>query len=258
MFKVKDQKQGDGGFRALNPLRVTTALENQISRGFQAKILSNGLLRVCCKDEKQYEDTKEVGKLVAKVERFVPRETQGLKGVIYGVYVGLSEKEILDNIKGGRVTEVLRFKRKEGSDGDSPVLLTFSDGVLPERVYLGSMAYRVREYVRPPLRCYKCQRFGHVACRGKRRCAKCGEDHEIQVYKAEVPKCCNCGGDHAAVFHGCEHFVQARRVQIVRDQHKVSYAEAVKRVDREPGVGKVKVNSAVEPARFSNFASVSP
>lgn len=29
--------------------------------------------------------------------------------------------------------------------------------------------------------------------------------------------------------------------QIVRDKHKVSYAEAVKRVDREWGVGNVKV-----------------
>lgn len=32
--------------------------------------------------------------------------------------------------------------------------------------------------------------------------------------------------------------------QIVRDKHKVLYAEAVKRVDREWGVGNVKVNSA--------------
>lgn len=33
--------------------------------------------------------------MVAKVERFVPKES-----VIYGVYAGLSEKEILDNVKG--------------------------------------------------------------------------------------------------------------------------------------------------------------
>lgn len=42
------------------------------------------------------------------------------------------------------------------------------------------MSYAVREYTPPPLRCFKWQRFGHVAnqCRGKFRCAKCGGEHE--------------------------------------------------------------------------------
>ncbi len=33
-----------------------------------------------------------------------------------------------------------------------------------------------------------------------------------------------------ASFRGCPHFERAKHVQEVRDQHKVSYAEAVKRV----------------------------
>lgn len=70
MFIVKGQKLGDGGFTALSTLRVTTALDSQIFHGFQPEILSNGLLRVCCKDKEQYDSTKEVGKLVAMVERF--------------------------------------------------------------------------------------------------------------------------------------------------------------------------------------------
>lgn len=110
LFRVKGQKPGEGGFRVLNPLKVTTALESQIGKGFQAKILSNGILRVCCANQKQYDSTKDVGKLVMKVERMVPNDKRGPKGVIYGVYGGLSEQEILDNIKGGTVVEVVRFK----------------------------------------------------------------------------------------------------------------------------------------------------
>lgn len=41
---------------------------SQIVRGFQAKILSNGLIRDSCKDKGQYESTKDVGKLAVKVE----------------------------------------------------------------------------------------------------------------------------------------------------------------------------------------------
>jgi len=157
--------------------------------------------------------------------------------------------------------EVLRFKRREGNDGDSPVLLTFAKSALPERVYLGSMAYRVREYIRPPLRCYKCQKSGHVAgsCRGKQKCVKCGDDHDIKECKAESPKCCNCGGDHAAAFRGCEHFDRARWVQTVRDLYKTSYAEAVKTVQRKEGQGHASVAtgqcSAGEPAHASSTST---
>ena len=73
------------------------------------------------------------------MESLVPKGSQqGLRGVVYGVFAGLSEKEILDDVKGGQVTEVLRFRRREGTDGDPLVLLTFSDSVLPQRVFLGS------------------------------------------------------------------------------------------------------------------------
>ena len=49
LFKVKGTNQGDAGFRAVNPLKVTSALENQRGKEFQAKLLFNGMWRVCCK-----------------------------------------------------------------------------------------------------------------------------------------------------------------------------------------------------------------
>ena len=71
-------------FRAENPLQVTSALENQIGKEFQAKILFNGMLRVCCKNRTHYNDARGVGKLVVKVESLIPRGSQqGIKGVVY-------------------------------------------------------------------------------------------------------------------------------------------------------------------------------
>ena len=60
------------------------------------------------------------------------------------------------------------------------VLIEFEGVCLPSWVGLGYLSFPVRSYVRPPLRCYNCQCFGHVAavCRGKRRCGRCGGDHE--------------------------------------------------------------------------------
>ena len=101
----------------------------------------------------------------------------------------------------------------------------------------------MREYIRPPLRCYECQKFGHSAgaCRGKQRCMKCGEEHDIKECMEGAPKCSNCGGDHAAGFRGCMHFIKARKVETVRDQLKVSYADAVKTVQRGEGARRVNV-----------------
>lgn len=53
---------------------------------------------------------------------------------------------------------------KNGTKQESlSVLLQFREEVLPARVKVGFMSFYVRPYVPPPLRCFKCQRFGHVA-----------------------------------------------------------------------------------------------
>ena len=90
----------------------------------------------------------------------------------------------------------------------------------------------MREYNRPPMRCYKCQRYGHAAavCRGTRRCGKCGEDHEFATCQVSKAKCCNCDGDHVTGHRECEHHVRAVEVEKARAGGGMSYAEAVKTV----------------------------
>ncbi len=75
--------------------------------------------------------------------------------------------------------------------------------MLLNEVTLGYMSYNVREYVPKPLRCLDCQRFGHTAlnCKEKRRCARCGEDHEYEKCRRKVQlKCCNWGGNHSVAY----------------------------------------------------------
>lgn len=76
------------------------------------------------------------------------------------------------------VTEIMRRKinkckkiifKKEGQRLESMSVLLIFEGSLPEKVQMGYISYPVREYVPKPLRCFKCQRIGHVAgvCWGK-------------------------------------------------------------------------------------------
>ena len=104
---------------------------------------------------------------------------------------------------------------------------------MPSKVQMGYMCYPVREYIPHPLRCFKCQRFGHVAaqCRGKIRCSKCGSEHEYgQCGDNTELKCCNCGGRHSAAYGGCVKQKEAKEVQKYKITHKVSYAEAIKHI----------------------------
>ena len=83
------------------------------------------------------------------------------------------------------------------------------------------------------MRCFKCQRFGHLAaqCRGKLRCAKCGSEHEYgQCGDNTELKCCNCGGQHSVAYGGCVKQKEAKEVQKYKITHKVSYAEAIKNI----------------------------
>lgn len=90
--------------------------------------------------------------------------------------------ELRKVIKGGTVLSVKRLQAtRNGEKMDSTsVLLEFKEQVLPERVMIGYMSVYVWEYVPLLVRCYKCQRYGHIAKvgKGKQRCGKCGGEHE--------------------------------------------------------------------------------
>lgn len=58
--------------------------------------------------------------------------------------------------------------KKEKVDRPS-VMLQFNEERMPERLYIRYVGYMLRAYVPSPIRCFKCQKYGHVVavCRGK-------------------------------------------------------------------------------------------
>ena len=233
-FKMKEQNAE--GFRCVNPLKVAESLKC-VGEGADARILANGMIMLICRTKEQYEKAKKISRIAGKkVEVVIRAEKKDVVlGIVFGVCADMTEKEIMENVNGGVVEGVKRFKTREGGNPNAPVIITFEGRTLPARVYIGCLSFVVKEYKRPPLRCFKCQRYGHMAasCRGSRRCAKCGGDHDIQGCEAEQAalKCCNCGGSHLASSRECSHFVKAKQVQDVKKEHKISYAEALKRVE---------------------------
>lgn len=110
------------------------------------------------------------------------------------------------------------------------------------------MRYRVREFTHKPTKCYKCQKFGHVAklCKGIKRCARCGGEHDYgECGEGVRPKCCNYGGGHSAAYWGFEVMRRETEIQNVKRKERVPYAEAIKRVEQTKGINEGNDRGAI-------------
>lgn len=238
---------------AINPLKLTKAINDEIGQIENAKMLRGGKLLLFCKDNKQQKKALGIKMLLGKKVSSILEEKKWVRGVITGIPIDMTTERIKKNISGAEVKEVRRLqyvKDRERKDSLS-VMIHFDEDKLPERVHLGYMSYMVRPYVPPPLRCFKCQRFGHVAavCRGKQRCARCGGEHDYGKCEQGVnPKCCNCGGEHSAGYGGCQARQKVLKVQNVRVEDGLTYAEALKRVEQET---KMKEIEKVVPQKMN-------
>lgn len=118
------------------------------------------------------------------------------------------------------------------------VVIDMNEKILPVNVKIGFLSYPVRPYIKPVLRCFNCQHLGHVAkvCKWKKRCCKCGGEHNNGECGVIVwPKCCNCGGYHSAAYLGCIAQKQAMEAMKYKSVHNISCAQAVKKIQNDQG-----------------------
>ena len=173
-----------------------------------------------------------------KVECTPHRSLNSCKGVVRSYEsIECSDEELKEWLAPQGVTDVHRVTtRKTGILKPTPVLfLTFSGNKLPSSVTVGFENCRVSVYVPNPLRCFKCQAFGHHknTCKKPERCSKCGstEHHNSQ----ETPctseaKCVNCDGNHASYSRDCPVWKKEQEVQKLKTTRNISYPEARKLV----------------------------
>lgn len=136
-------------------------------------------------------------------------EAQIEEGGVEDIYTGLNDKletatldpatkTILEKLlkKPGREVRIIRkIPTKQGKvnwlldvDVDSKNLLLDK-----KRICIDFERYRVVEFI-SITRCYKCQKFGHLAnrCEGEIHCSKCAGSHNIKDCKSTKESCANC------------------------------------------------------------------
>lgn len=219
----------------ISPFLVSKALLGIAGSVKSVKKLNSGDLLVCTANEAQSKNLLKTTHLAHLKISVKPHPTLNFsKGVIYCPDImDLSESEILDGLRDQNVHELKQItSRKNDSVKKTPLfILTFSTPILPEKLNVGYLNIKVRPYIPNPIRCFRCQTFGHgvTTCRGSLVCAKCGQpDHSSDICTAEKPHCKNCSQDHEASSKLCSKWQVEKEIQRLKVLFKLSHADAKK------------------------------
>ncbi|GFU99426.1 uncharacterized protein TNCV_3193481, partial [Trichonephila clavipes] len=141
-----------------------------------------------------------------------------------------SEAEILEGLSDQGVTEVRRIKIKKETSlfPTKHLILTFNSPNLPSKIKAGYLNCTLRPYIPNPLRCFKCQRFGHsqTSCRGQLTCSRCASVGHSSTDCTLEQKCVNCTQSHTSDSKLCQKWKLEKQIQELKTNRNISYFEA--------------------------------
>ncbi|GFW26128.1 uncharacterized protein TNCV_3396241 [Trichonephila clavipes] len=88
---------------------------------------------------------------------------------------------------------------------------------------------KIRPYIPNPLRCFKCQRFGHsqTSCRGQLTCSRCASVGHAAIDCSPEQKCVNCSEAHSSDSKLCPKWKTEKEIQTLKTNKNI-YIEARK------------------------------
>lgn len=203
------------------------------------------------------------------------------KCVITGVPFSFTEMDIKFFTHALSAKRILR--RDQGNlVPTKTIILTFKEEI-PSEVTVAWQLFKTATYVPKPLRCSKCNRFGHHVTRcksAKTICSFCAGEHAYADCKAKgnlaSAKCANCGQNHSAAYHKCPHYQNTQSALQIRADEKISYRDALVKAKQLPTnqaninalnspetVVKIPENAAnapitTQPATSENIVTIQP
>lgn len=174
---------------------------------------------------------------------YIPQFLTRRKGVIKYVDRGLTEGELMENIKpifgeNYKLLKVTRINRKNiNNEGrveyipTSTILVEVKGNYLPKKVAIHRVIMEVEPYIQRVVQCLRCLRYGHlsVQCKGKERCDKCGMEHSnLNCIERSETYCVICQGNHKATdYKQCPEYKKQKIIKEIMGVENISYKEAI-------------------------------
>ena len=163
-----------------------------------------------------------------------------------------TREELLTQLKKQGVTDARMVTIKKNGEmiRVNTAILTFNRPTPPATLKVGFERCTVQPYVPSPLRCFKCQQFGHHQdnCSKAKVCAKCAQPDHQDTACTSAMKCVNCNGEHTAYSKNCPRWITEKEIQRVRTERKISFPEArkiVEGVSKQPSFASVVAKQVV-------------
>ncbi|GFW49992.1 uncharacterized protein TNCV_2315741 [Trichonephila clavipes] len=143
-----------------------------------------------------------------------------------------SEGEILEGLSDQGVTQVRRVTILKDSTRlpTKHIILSFDSPKLPTTIKAEYLNCKIRPYIPNPLRCFKCQRFGHsqTSCRGQLTCSRCASVGHSSTDCSLEPNCFNCSQPHTGDSKLCPKWKNEKQIQEIKTNKNITYVEARK------------------------------
>ncbi|GBN27832.1 hypothetical protein AVEN_28130-1 [Araneus ventricosus] len=249
-YIIKRTSSNKESFHNVSPFLVEKGISGQLGEVASVRKLRSGDLLIEVNSRKQAQQIIKLNNLSSIPVTVAAHATLNFsKGVVScGELLHTPVEEITKELENQRVTSVRRITmRRDGKLLDTKhLIITFHSPKLPECIKAGYMRLAVRPYIPTPLRCFKCQRFGHSkdSCRGTLTCARCAEaGHESSGCTAEE-KCVNCKGSHTSFSRSCSAWKFEKEEIVEKVTKNLSYIEARRIVkSRTPASGTSYANA---------------
>lgn len=250
----------------VNPFLVGKFLQRIFPNGvYGTRKFGKGHLLVHAKSGKDAE--KAIGETDIDVNLNLKVKISAHKGlntsrgkVFYRGFKDVDEQTIVSELKSYKVTEARKIKKKVNGEltNTECVVLTFDVPNKPSEIRVAEMILTVFQYYDNPMRCLKCQKYGHTIKRcasEKAICADCSLTlpHE----NCGAKKCVPCGLGHASYDRSCKIRQEEQAICKMMTDRKISYWAAKNEWTRKTDEAAKNLNFA-QAARNADGANSSP